>query len=109
MASLACSISLASCKSEPAFLKEEFVVVRAKTSCHPIPIPGEVCPDALSEDEQLELRGTLDMCVPHAWTPVRTTDSGYDFEAKANQVDGHSMQCLRRHLSKKAKIERVRH
>ena len=104
------SLLAVSCKGNLPWTQQDWIVIEASTSCHPVAMPGEKCPDALSWDEQLQMRGTLDMCVPRAWNEVQNvTDAGFDFETEAKNVDANAMACLRRYLTKKAKILSARH
>ena len=96
--------------NEPSWLETEYVSVSGSTGCHPVSIPGEVCPDALSWDEMMQVRGVLDMCAPRKWIQnTAVTDRGYVFETGASNIDQATMDCLKRYLSNKVTIERIRH
>jgi len=92
----------------PTWLQRDWIEVTVLTGCQPIPVPNYPCQDALSFDEVLQLRGTLDMCSPHSWSQMNNiTDRGVGFEAEASRIDSESLECLDRFITKKAAIRKV--
>jgi len=86
---------------------EKDILITGATSCHPVPIPGEHCPNAASLTDIVALDQALDACARNIFRRASSTDGGFGYEAPASAVSEPQVACIRARISPKITIERV--